>query len=170
MYERYTRKALQRRADVRIDGRTPIDMRNVRVDFATKYGAVEVQLGRTKCVPMFAGRAAAIAVCPRVFQVPFVCRVYSCVTAELVAPFPDRPAEVIDRHLRYVSLWRYMHGVHVDRASSTSSSTSRPWRPMRSKRIDRRTMPSRLVPLQFGGDGNGDGNGVWSDDDWVVGE
>lgn len=53
--------------DIRVDGRTPLDMRMVKISFGEVTGTAEIQLGKTRAL--------------------------ACVTADLVAPFPDRPAE-----------------------------------------------------------------------------
>ena len=52
---------------IRVDGRTPEDMRSIEIKFGDKAGTVEVLLGRT--------------------------RVVATVTADIVPPYPDRPAE-----------------------------------------------------------------------------
>lgn len=52
---------------VRVDGRTPMDIRVAKVHFGHKTGTVTVQLGRSRAT--------------------------ACVTADIVAPYPDRPAQ-----------------------------------------------------------------------------
>jgi exosome complex component RRP45 len=52
---------------LRIDGRSPLDIRNIQVSFPGGSGTAQVQLGGT--------------------------RVYAVTTADLVAPYPDRPNE-----------------------------------------------------------------------------
>ncbi len=54
--------------DIRIDGRSPLDIRALNITFGQKTGTVEVQIGRT--------------------------RVLASVTADIVPPFHDRPNEV----------------------------------------------------------------------------
>ena len=52
---------------LRVDGRTNLEMRNVKINFGESRGEVEVQLGTS--------------------------RASCCVTADIVPPFPDRPTE-----------------------------------------------------------------------------
>jgi len=53
--------------DIRVDGRQPLDMRNVKINFGQNVGSVEVQLGTTRAL--------------------------ATVSAEIVPPFPERPSE-----------------------------------------------------------------------------
>lgn len=53
--------------NIRVDGRQPYDMRNVKINFGQNVGSVEVQLGTTRAL--------------------------ATVSAEIVPPFPDRPSE-----------------------------------------------------------------------------
>lgn len=53
--------------DIRVDGRQPLDMRSVKINFGQNVGSVEVQLGTTRAL--------------------------ANISAEIVPPFPDRPSE-----------------------------------------------------------------------------
>ena len=48
--EGFVREALLEEGGLRADGRRTLDYRPVRISFASQFGQVEVQLGRTRCL------------------------------------------------------------------------------------------------------------------------
>src|ERR1700712_3146803 len=69
----------------RIDGRIPLEMREVKLTFGESLGWVECHLGKTAWV-------AARSTCFEAFSLTS-CRVLAQVSAEIVKPREDRPYE-----------------------------------------------------------------------------